>query len=189
MDLYLFRHEEQTGPYTEADARALVATGGVERTCLAWQEGMTDWMPLEQLIALPEKEEPFAPALAPMPVAFDRSYFRQVQKVPRTAIYAVVGFLTVSLVLLYILRRPDAPLPNRDGFNRALATVHFVAAPAGKIIVADKWDRTLVLELRPKDFENPPLYQIVVSADQLPIDYQNFTVVFKALLRAGGSAR
>ena len=177
MDLYLFRHEEQTGPYTEADARALVATRGIERTCLAWQEGMTDWMPLEEVIALPELERLVTPGPAQTPGLSDRSYLQYVRRVPRNAIYAVVAFLTVGLILIYFLRRPDAPLPNRDNFKRALATVHFVAAPPGKIIVADQWNQTLVLEFRPKELEFPALYQIVVPADQLPIDYENFTNV------------
>ncbi len=35
MDLYLYRDEQQTGPYTEANARALVVAGEIARTCLA----------------------------------------------------------------------------------------------------------------------------------------------------------
>ena len=61
MDLYLFRDERQTGPYTEADARALVAAGEIERTCLAWQEGMAEWSPLDQVLDL--EAPPPAPAV------------------------------------------------------------------------------------------------------------------------------
>lgn len=70
MDLYLFRHARQTGPYTEADARALVAAGEIERTCLAWREGLAEWIPVEQVLDLSTRSVPTAPlaGLPPVPV-------------------------------------------------------------------------------------------------------------------------
>ena len=55
MDLYLYRHDQQTGPYTEVEARALVADGEITAQCLAWREGLSEWLPLEQVIALPPR--------------------------------------------------------------------------------------------------------------------------------------
>lgn len=65
MDLYLFRQEQQTGPYTEAQARALVATGTIARDCPAWQEGMAEWLPLAQVLDLGALSPP--PGLPPVP--------------------------------------------------------------------------------------------------------------------------
>ena len=53
MELYLYLNEQQTGPFTDAQARTLVFNGEIGRGCLAWREGMPDWLPLEQVIAFP----------------------------------------------------------------------------------------------------------------------------------------
>ena len=69
MELYLYRADEQTGPYTDAEVRALVASSQITRTCLAWHEGLAEWLPLEQVVTLPKL--PSLPATAkglpPMP--------------------------------------------------------------------------------------------------------------------------
>ncbi len=54
MELYLYRTDRQTGPYTDAEARALVASSQIDRTCLAWHEGLLEWLPLEQVVTLPK---------------------------------------------------------------------------------------------------------------------------------------
>ena len=73
MDLYLFRQEQQTGPYTEADARALVAAAEIEHTCLAWQEAMPEWIllnPVLDLSARPSRSPSLVglPQCSPVPV-------------------------------------------------------------------------------------------------------------------------
>ena len=58
MEIFLYRGDQQTGPYTEVEARALVASSQITRTCLAWHEGMGEWLPLEQVVALPKPPTP-----------------------------------------------------------------------------------------------------------------------------------
>ena len=68
MDLYLFLADQQTGPYTDAEARALVASSQITRSCLAWHEGMEEWLPLEEVVALPKPPSPpVTKVLPPVP--------------------------------------------------------------------------------------------------------------------------
>lgn len=69
MDLYLYRADEQTGPYTEAEVWALVTSGQITRTCLVWHEGMAEWRSLEEVVALPKPPAvpPVAEGLPPVP--------------------------------------------------------------------------------------------------------------------------
>lgn len=62
MDVYLYRGDQQTGPYTDAEARALLASSQITRACLAWREGMAEWLPLEEVVALPKP--PSLPSVA-----------------------------------------------------------------------------------------------------------------------------
>ena len=62
MEIYLYRADQQTGPYTEAEARALVASSQITRGCLTWHEGLSEWLPLEAVISLPAP-----PVLPPVP--------------------------------------------------------------------------------------------------------------------------
>ena len=172
MDLYLLRHEQQTGPHTEAETRALVAAGKVERTCLAWQEGLAEWIPLEQVVALPEIQD--LGAFTPTTNGFGRDHLRRSRSVPKISILLTVILLAVC-ALAYFIKRPDAPLPNRGEFTQALATVHIVSDTGRQIIVGDKWNRKLVLEIRLNEPWESPGYKIVTRGDQLKIDYDNFS--------------
>ena len=49
MDLYLTKDNQQLGPYSLADVQAMVAAGTVQPTDLAWYEGQTTWVPLNQV--------------------------------------------------------------------------------------------------------------------------------------------
>ena len=69
MEIFLFRGDQETGPYTEVETRALVASSQITRTCLAWHEGMDEWLPLEQVVSLPKPPSPpsVAKTLPPVP--------------------------------------------------------------------------------------------------------------------------
>lgn len=72
MELYLTRDEQPAGPYTPAEVQAMVAANEVARTCPAWREGMVEWQPLENVVALPASPtQPQLPAgLPPIPSRF-----------------------------------------------------------------------------------------------------------------------
>jgi len=40
---------QQLGPLPESEIRLLIASGGIERTTLMWQDGMTDWVELQHI--------------------------------------------------------------------------------------------------------------------------------------------
>ena len=68
MEIYLQSGEEQTGPYGEAELCALVTSGRVMRSDLAWREGQSGWLPLEQVVTLPPRPIP-PPVPKRMPAA------------------------------------------------------------------------------------------------------------------------
>ena len=82
MDLYLFRDAQQTEPYTETAARALVASGEIERTCPAWMEGMAEWTPLEQVLDLSTLPTRTLSPVAPSPVLVRDALGRVVPDAP-----------------------------------------------------------------------------------------------------------
>jgi hypothetical protein len=62
MNYFVLRNDQQYGPYTLADLQRYVASGNVLVTDLTRSEGMTDWVPVSQVIGnIP------VPVAAPMP--------------------------------------------------------------------------------------------------------------------------
>jgi len=53
MSIYLLRGEQQTGPHTESEVRAMLASAEISRDTLAWREGLSKWQPVEALITVP----------------------------------------------------------------------------------------------------------------------------------------
>ncbi len=64
MDYYLHLNGDQAGPYSESDVMSFVASGQVDKTALAWREGMAEWQPIEAVITLGHP-----PARTPTPVS------------------------------------------------------------------------------------------------------------------------
>lgn len=50
VQIYLYRNDQQEGPYTEDQLREMVASGGVTQTEYAWHEGLPEWQHLNTLI-------------------------------------------------------------------------------------------------------------------------------------------
>ena len=50
MDIHITRNGEQHGPYPEANAREMLATGQLLPTDLAWHDGMDDWKPINEVL-------------------------------------------------------------------------------------------------------------------------------------------
>jgi hypothetical protein len=49
MTLYIVKNGQKLGPYSIADAQALVAAGTVKANDWTWYEGLPNWIPLEQV--------------------------------------------------------------------------------------------------------------------------------------------
>ena len=67
MTYYLHLNGEQAGPYSESDLISFVASGQVDKSVLAWREGMAEWQPIEAIITL--SPQPAQKAAAPTPPA------------------------------------------------------------------------------------------------------------------------
>src|SRR5438105_14903488 len=64
MNYYIKRELQEYGPYTLADLQRYVASGNILLTDLTRSEGLTDWVPVSQVIGnIP------VPAAAPQPSA------------------------------------------------------------------------------------------------------------------------
>ena len=66
--IHVLRHGEPAGPFSEAEIQQLLARGELTPADHAWREGMADWQPLAQVVALPTAPPPVPPALGPAPV-------------------------------------------------------------------------------------------------------------------------
>ena len=49
MQVHIDRNGERYGPYSIEDINAYLANGTLLPTDLAWQDGMTDWLPVSQI--------------------------------------------------------------------------------------------------------------------------------------------
>jgi len=58
MTLYIAINGEKLGPYSIAEAQNLVALGSLRATELAWYEGLTDWIPLNQVPGFTRAKRP-----------------------------------------------------------------------------------------------------------------------------------
>lgn len=52
MELYIQRDGQQFGPYSEQDAQQYLRDGTLLTNDLAWRDGLADWIPLSELLAL-----------------------------------------------------------------------------------------------------------------------------------------
>jgi hypothetical protein len=76
VDYYVFKNNEQVGPFPLMDVRERLKSGDFTYEDLAWHEGMTDWTPLKEILggALPDAtphsvSESTPRAAAPSPTA------------------------------------------------------------------------------------------------------------------------
>ena len=52
MQVHIDRDGERYGPYSIEEINAYLANGTLLPTDLAWQDGMTDWLPIDQVIGV-----------------------------------------------------------------------------------------------------------------------------------------
>ncbi len=70
MDIYILREGSQTGPFSEEMTQNLIKQGGALPTDLAWRPGMSQWIPLQNVLnSAPAAKAPAAPAASPTPEA------------------------------------------------------------------------------------------------------------------------
>jgi hypothetical protein len=104
MKYYIQRQLNEYGPYTLADLQRYVAQGSILLTDLARSEGMTDWVPLSQIIGnipvqAPPQAIPAAGAMAPAGYAGGTVYSGPASPQANSA-YPIPPDLHWALVLL-----------------------------------------------------------------------------------------
>ena len=65
MQVHIDRNGKRFGPYSIEDINAYLANGTLLPTDLAWQDGMTDWLPLPQVPGVQAGDLPPAPPAPP----------------------------------------------------------------------------------------------------------------------------
>ncbi|MDP1590655.1 MAG: DUF4339 domain-containing protein [Prosthecobacter sp.] len=55
---YTLKNDEQCGPYSEAQLKAMWANGSVTADVLCWREGMAEWMPVDAVLGEPAQDPP-----------------------------------------------------------------------------------------------------------------------------------
>lgn len=100
MDYYLHLNGEQAGPYTETDLISFVASGQVDKSVLAWREGMVDWQPIEAVITFSPQpsRNADAPALQTTSAASSGAFSLSAYKKYRV----IAGAALVVLLLVYL---------------------------------------------------------------------------------------
>ena len=63
MNIYLFINDLQTGPYSDDQFRAMLASGTITPEQLAWYDGVAEWRPLNTILAIAPVPPP--PSLIP----------------------------------------------------------------------------------------------------------------------------
>ena len=64
MQLFIVKDKQQTGPFSEEQIQGMLASGSVAPTDLAWHEGLSGWLPLNQVLDV----SPGNPQAAPPPM-------------------------------------------------------------------------------------------------------------------------
>jgi hypothetical protein len=77
MALYILQNGRQTGPYSDAEIAVRIESGVVAVTDMVWEEGMEDWLPLEEVRVVDKKladgEEVEEPVKGPPPIPMPRA--------------------------------------------------------------------------------------------------------------------
>jgi len=62
MQIFIAKDKQQTGPFSEEQVQAMVASGMVSHSDLAWHEGLSGWIPLNQVLNVnPSARQPNQP--------------------------------------------------------------------------------------------------------------------------------
>jgi hypothetical protein len=99
--IHVYHNNQQEGPYSHDQLREMIANGAVTPVTLAWQEGMSEWAPLNTIISLPAT----TPAAVPPPPPTEAVQQQSVATPPvaATGPKGVGGWLVFFCVGLTIL--------------------------------------------------------------------------------------
>lgn len=69
MDYYVYRNDQQTGPYSAEQISAMLSDGQLGSEDLVWHDGITDWKPIRDLFPPGHPTPPAAPVMPPSPAS------------------------------------------------------------------------------------------------------------------------
>jgi hypothetical protein len=102
MSTYVWKNDQQTGPYEEGDVIASLCDGTLSAEDLAWREGMQDWQPLGILYPQATEQDSASIAITP-PLASDTGTSRIPYTPPPQRHGCLTAWLSVKLVANVIL--------------------------------------------------------------------------------------
>jgi len=88
VQVYLNRNGQQMGPYSVDDVRAYREAGTVLGTDLAWTDGRTDWVPVDEFL------QAATPTAGPSAVPEEKTFFT----LKRVVIGSVIWFVAMMIV-------------------------------------------------------------------------------------------
>jgi hypothetical protein len=107
MTLYITKNGQQLGPYTLSQARELVANGTLLATDWAWYEGITNWIPLQQVPGFVPGSIPESTPAFPAAVTTDASASLSTVRRPVLVwIICLLYFITIPLGLVAVCAMP-----------------------------------------------------------------------------------
>lgn len=65
MNIKIFKDQVEYGPYSVEEVYSYLSEGSILRTDLAWHDGMPEWLPLENLISIPQPQASTAKNFTP----------------------------------------------------------------------------------------------------------------------------
>jgi len=107
MTLYITKNGQRLGPYSLDEAQRLVAAGTVQANDWAWYEGLTDWIPLQQVPGF------LSPAATGVPGAVPPPAQRPVLVwVICLFMFICMPFSLLGLVFIHLLATGAFPVPE-----------------------------------------------------------------------------
>lgn len=154
MQIFIAKDKQQTGPFSEEQIQGMIASGMVYPTDLAWHEGLSGWLPLNQVLNV----SPQNPQAAQPPPYPESTRSAAMPSSDAMFLYIPTGRLigmsiaTLGLYQAYWVYRNWRFLKDRDGlsiqpFWRGIFGVFFISSLLNKI----KTD-TAAIRIQPASF-------------------------------------
>lgn len=107
--IHISRNGQQEGPYTAEQIHQMLADGSIARYTLAWKEGLSQWVPLSQIL---DSSPPQPSHIAPPPGLIAPVATIQHSGIGRLAYFGILIGITL---LTAILQRAVASEPSAAG--------------------------------------------------------------------------
>ena len=58
MNIYLYKNDQQSGPYSEEQIKEMIAQGSLNNSDLAWKEGLENWQQVDSVLGIKATQLP-----------------------------------------------------------------------------------------------------------------------------------